>query len=111
LRPGDVVVALLPGARVTKVRPAVVVSTELYHRERPDPIVGILTTQIPDPLKATDHLLVNWREASLRAPSCFRLYLITVLRTDVAVIGRLSERDWAEVQARLRCGLAVTSGH
>jgi mRNA interferase MazF len=59
LRPGDVIVALLEGARITKVRPAVVVSTELYHREGPDLIVGILTTQIPEPLRATDHLLVN----------------------------------------------------
>jgi len=107
LRPGGVVVALLPGARVTKARPAVVVSTQFYHRERPDVVVGILTTQIPEALCLTDYALLDWQPAGLRAASCFRLYLITVQRTEVAVIGRLSSRDWAQVQVRLARGLAV----
>jgi len=33
-----------------------------------------------------------------------------VQQADVGVIGRLSERDWAEVQTRLRRGLAVAAG-
>lgn len=106
LRPGDVVIAVLAGAQVTKVRPAVVVSSELYHRERPDVIVGILTTQLPTPIAQTDYVLSDWREAGLRASSCFRLYLVTTDQADVAVIGRLSERDWYEVQTRLQRGLA-----
>jgi len=108
LRPGDVVVALLPGAQVTKVRPAVVVSTELYHRERPDLVVGVLTTQVPQTPSLTDYILLDWQLAGLRAASCFRLYLITVQRTEVSVIGRLSSRDWAQVQVRLARGLAVS---
>jgi mRNA interferase MazF len=103
------VVALLPGARVTKARPAVVVSTERYHRERPDLIVGILTTQLPESVGLTDYVLQDWREAGLRASSCFRLYLITVSRAEAAAIGRLTPRDWREVQVRVGRGLAVVT--
>ena len=47
MKPGDVVVGAFPGADATKVRPAVVLSAELYHRHRPDVIVGLVTTQPP----------------------------------------------------------------
>jgi mRNA interferase MazF len=77
LEPGCVVVAELAGARVTKFRPAVVVSSNLYHRQRLDTIAGILTTQQPRPEAETDYLLLDWEQAGLRAPSWFRLYLIT----------------------------------
>lgn len=107
MKPGDVVVALLPGARVAKIRPAVVVSTDLYQQERPDVIVGILTTQAPSPAASTDYLLQEWQSAGLRASSWMRLYLLTVLQADVSVIGRVSPRDWAEIRTRLRRGLAV----
>jgi mRNA-degrading endonuclease toxin of MazEF toxin-antitoxin module len=43
LKPGDVVIGMLPGAFETKVRPAVVISSEAYLRERPEVLVGILT--------------------------------------------------------------------
>lgn len=99
-------VAMLPGTHLTKVRPAVVVSSELYHRERPDAIVGILTTQVPTPLSSTDYVLSDWREAGLRAASCFRVFLVTVQKADVAVVGRLTDRDWSQIQIRLRRGLA-----
>jgi len=107
VNPGDVVVALLPGARVAKVRPAVVVSTSLYHQERPDAILGILTAQTPSPVAATDYELQEWHAAGLRVSSWFRLYLITAQQADLSVIGRVSSRDWAEIRTRLRLGLAV----
>jgi hypothetical protein len=47
LKPGDVVVGILFGAAETKVRPAVVIASDRYLRERPDMLVGILTTKIP----------------------------------------------------------------
>ena len=45
IKPGDVVMLEFVGARETKMRPAVVVSSALYHGCRPDVIVGVLTTQ------------------------------------------------------------------
>jgi hypothetical protein len=47
LKPGDVVVGMLPGAVVSKVRPAVIIASDNYLRERPDVLVGVLTAKIP----------------------------------------------------------------
>jgi mRNA interferase MazF len=108
LEPGCVVVAELAGARLTKFRPAVVVSNDLYHQQRPDTIVGVLTTQTARPEAETDYLLLDWEYAGLRAPSWFRLYLITIEQSLATTTGRrLSGRDWTAVQQRVRRGLAV----
>lgn len=104
MRPGDVVVPAFPGAQVTKTRPAVVLSTEEYHRHRPDVVVGMITTQCPKPLAPTDWPLQDWKEAGLRAESYFRLFPVTLLQREVRLIGRLSERDWASVRARFQAG-------
>jgi mRNA-degrading endonuclease toxin of MazEF toxin-antitoxin module len=37
-------VGAFPRAQATKTRPAVVLSTEDYHRHRPDVVVGLITT-------------------------------------------------------------------
>ena len=63
-----------PGAQVTKTRPAVVLSTEEYHRHRLDVVVGLITTQTPTPLAPTDCALRDWKQAGLRAASYFRLF-------------------------------------
>jgi hypothetical protein len=49
LTPGDVVVRVLVGALETKVRPAVVIASSTYLLERPDALIGILTTKLPKP--------------------------------------------------------------
>ena len=72
-----------------KVRPAVVLSTELYHRYRPDVIVSLITTQPPRELAPTDCALRDWRYA------------------DVRLIGRLSESDWALVRACFKAGFGA----
>ncbi len=104
MKPGDVVVCAFPGAQVTKTRPAVVLSTEDYHRHRPDVIVGIVTTQTPAPVAPTDYALQDWKQAGLHAPSYFRLYPVTLPQREVRVIGRLSDTDWAAVRACLKAG-------
>jgi mRNA-degrading endonuclease toxin of MazEF toxin-antitoxin module len=107
LKPGDVVVGVLVGAHETKVRPAVVIASATYLAERPDAVVGILTTKLPKQPGTTDHVLVDWRSAGLRAESCFRAYVLTAHRTELAVIGHLSERDWGAVRACVRATFAV----
>src|SRR5262245_30055944 len=106
--PGDVVVAFFSGAHQTKRRPAVVVSTDAYNSARPDVALALLTTQAPKVLTAFDYVLQDWTAAGLHQPSVFRLYLAMAAQTDVTVVGHLSDRDWQEIQARLRLGLAVT---
>ena len=80
---GDVVVADFPAAVQVKRRPAVVLSSEGYHRERPDVILGLITGNISAATAQTDHSLTGWQAAGLHRPSAFRSYLITIDRRDV----------------------------
>jgi mRNA interferase MazF len=102
-----VVVGTLVGAQETKVRPAVVIESKTYLAERPDVLVGILTTKLPKPPGSTDHILLDWRSAGLRAESCFRAYVLTTHRSELTVIGHLSARDWESVKARVRAAFAT----
>jgi mRNA-degrading endonuclease toxin of MazEF toxin-antitoxin module len=108
LKPGDVETGTPPGAVRTKARPVVVVSTGLYQSTKLDVIVSELTTQLARATDPTDYILQDWAAAGLHKPSAFRVYIGTVLVSSVTRIGHLSDRDWQEVQARLRLGLAVT---
>lgn len=104
MKPGDVVIAAFPGAQLTKTRPAVVLSTEDYHRHRPDVIIGLITTQVPNPLAPTDCALLDWRQAGLHAASYFRLFPVTLPQREVRVVGRLSDADWKSVRACFKAG-------
>ena len=98
MKPGDVVVGVLEGAVETKVRPAVVIASTAYLAERPDVLVGILTTRPPKPLTSSDYSLQDWQAAGLRAESHFRAYVLTAHRSELTIIGHLSDRDWNNVR-------------
>ncbi len=107
LDPGDVVIVDFPGAIGIKTRPAVVLSTSLYHTHRPDVIVGLVTTNIAAATAPTDYVFQDWVAAGLHQPSAYRSYLVTLDDGSLPPIGHLSDRDWQEVQARLKLALAV----
>jgi hypothetical protein len=107
LKPGDIVVGVLAGAIETKVRPAVVIASSTYLVERPDVLIGILTTKAPKPSTSTDYRLVDWQPAGLRAESYFRVYVLTMHRSELTVVGHLSDRDWIQVKARMRTAFAI----
>lgn len=107
-KPGDVVIVDFVGATGTKRRPAVAVSSDAYHAHRPDIIICLLTTQIASATAPTDYVLQDWTAAGLHTPSAFRVYIGMTLAAKVQVIGHLSDRDWQEVQSRLKLALAVT---
>jgi mRNA interferase MazF len=107
IEPGDVVTVDFPGVLGIKRRPAVVVSTDIYHTNRPDVVLGLLTTQTTGATGPTDYVLQDWFVAGLHNPSAFRVFLATLPATSVVKIGHLSDRDWQEIQVRLRTGLAV----
>jgi mRNA interferase MazF len=69
--PGDVVRVDFVGATGVKRRPAVVVSSRLYHTHRPDLILTILTTQVTTATAPTDYALQQWLRCG--SPSCPRL--------------------------------------
>ena len=107
MKPGDVVVGVLGGAVETKVRPAVVIASSTYLVEHPDVLVGILTTKQPKPPTSTDCVLQDWQSAGLRAESYFRVYVLTMHRSELTTIGHLSDRDWDQVKSRVRTALAI----
>jgi mRNA interferase MazF len=107
LSPGMVVTVDFPGAAGVKRRPSVIVSTDLYHRTRPDLIIGVLTSQLAAAVSPTDYLLIDWALAGLRLPTAFRAYLATVPQSAVVNIGQLSEQDWQEVRRRVALAIAV----
>ena len=53
----DIVIADFVGATGTKRRPSVVVSSELYHQNRPDLVLAVLTTRPVRVLTPTDYTL------------------------------------------------------
>ena len=99
--PGEVVTVDFVGATGIKRRPAVVVSSGLYHQHRPDCILGVLTTQISAATTPLDYVLQDWVSAGLHRPSAFRAYFGMATPAAVQVIGHLSVRDWQGVQACL----------
>lgn len=66
LLPGDVVWADFPGAKETKQRPCVVVSSELYQNTRPDVLLAVVTTNIAIATAPTDFVLFPARSGPKR---------------------------------------------
>ena len=88
--PGDVVIFNFPGAISAKRRPAVVVSTALYHSTGPDLILALLTTDLASATGPTDYVLQGYAAAGLHKPSAFRAYVVTVSARDVpSAVGHL----------------------
>ena len=103
--PGDVVTVDFQGATGVKRRPAVVLSSSLYHSTRPDLILCVLTSNVGSATTPTDYVLMDWQAANLRSPTAFRAYFSMALVSDVRKIGRLSDRDWAAARHRVSLSL------
>jgi mRNA interferase MazF len=106
--PGDVVTLNFMGAVNAKRRPGIIVSSSLYHQNRPDVIVAILTTNIAASITPLDYILQDWATAGLRQPSAYRSYFNMELPAGLIAIGKLSDKDWREVQLRLEHALSTT---
>lgn len=106
LKAGDVVSVPFQGVTELKQRPAVVLSSALYHANRPDLILGLLTTQIQKAASPTDWTLQDWQAAGLHRATAFRSFVITLPKTQVyAQIGSLSAQDWQAIRRSVRAAL------
>jgi mRNA interferase MazF len=102
MQPGDVVLVDFAGITGVKRRPSLVISTDDYHRQRPDTIIGVLTSQTAH-IGALDYLLQDWAAAGLHQPSLFRPFLDTVPQTQIRrIVGHLTDRDWQAVRDCIR---------
>ncbi len=85
----------------SKVRPALIVSSDAYNRTRPDVVAAGISSQIAKS-GLYDHILVNWSTAGLRYPSLVRGRLLTLEQSLIRrVIGRVSASDLAAFEQRL----------
>jgi mRNA interferase MazF len=99
---GDVVLVPFPyrDRLAERTRPAVVVSALAYNQQG-DLVIAAVTSQAPR--FATDYALQDWAAAGLQFPSTVRMLIATAAATRVPhQVGRLTDRDWGEVQARVR---------
>jgi mRNA interferase MazF len=99
---GDVVLVPFPyrDQLAERTRPAAVVSAQVYNQQG-DVVVAAITSH---PARfPTDYALQDWQAANLQFPSTVRMLLASAAISRIVLqIGRLSDRDWAEVQARVR---------
>lgn len=99
------------GQAGSKRRPALVVSTEPFHRRLPDLIVCPISSQPryhrrPGP---GDHPLRDWKKVGLRHPSTARISNLTAVEKKIIkrVLGTLSSWDLEAVQRGLRLPLGL----
>lgn len=109
-RRGEVVLVPFPFSDLatTKVRPAVVVSSALYHSTEPDLLLAAITSNLASASGPCDYLLADWRTAGLRFPSALKPVLFTLAPSRVIhSIGALAIADLAQVERRLRLALEL----
>ena len=101
LRFGDVIVVPFPftDQTATKKRPAVVVSSEAYHRERPDLILMAITSQIRPAPTVGEAAILHWQAAGLLKPSVIKPLLTTIeARLVLRQLGSLHADDLAALR-------------
>ncbi len=106
---GDVVLVPFPftDQRASKQRPAVVVSSAVYHKERRDFILLAITSQTKTSGFSGEARIEHWQKAGLLKPSILKPVVATVERRLLRrKLGRLSEEDLGQ----LRRVLAVILG-
>ena len=93
---GDVVLVPFPftDQTTTKRRPAVVVSSDAYHRDRPDVILMAVTSQVRPAAGVGEIAVQHWKQAGLLKPSVLKPLLATVEKgLVIRKLGKLEDQD------------------
>ena len=107
---GDVLLVPFPYSDLssTKVRPAIVISSNDYHKAEPDLLLAAITSNLSAATGRLDYVLKNWQAAGLKFPSAFKPVIFTLDPTRVLhKVGTLPKADMSEVNARLKIALAL----
>lgn len=107
---GDVVLIPFPYTdfSAVKTRPAVVVSSSIYHTTRPELLLAYVSSQVSQANPTIDYVLADWAAAGLLKPSFVRPKIATVEPSLVVhQVGALSARDLLEVDRCLRRAMAL----
>ena len=107
---GDVVLVSFVFSDETgeRQRPAVIVSSEAYHRSRQEAIIAAITSRT-DRILAGDHLITDWQGAGLLFPSVATGIIRTVKRGMITRrLGIISQADMGAIDDNLRAALSLT---
>jgi mRNA interferase MazF len=107
---GDVVLVSFVFSDETgeRQRPAVIVSSEAYHRSRQEAIIAAITSRT-DRILAGDHLITDWQGAGLLFPSVATGIIRTVKRGMITRrLGIMSQADMEAIDDNLRAALSLT---
>jgi mRNA interferase MazF len=102
---GDVVLVPFPFTDQTAIkrRPAVIVSSAAYHRQRHDFIFMPITSQITSRSIFGEVAIVHWKEAGLPKPSVTKPILATIEKALVIrQLGKIHQEDMKAIQESLR---------
>lgn len=108
---GDVVLVPFPFTDQSdqKKRPAVVVSSTAYHRERPDLILMAVTSQVRSSTSVGEAAIMGWKLAGLLKPSVLKPILFTLERGLVLrKLGHLQQQDLDSLRHSLKSILGLT---
>ncbi len=106
---GDVVLVsfVVSDERGKRRRPAVIESSEAYHKSREEAIIVAITSRT-DRILTGDHLIRDWREAGLLFPSV-ATGIIRTIKQDMLNhrLGTMSQADMEVIAANLRAALSL----
>ena len=106
---GDVVLVSFVFADETgvKQRPAVIISSDIYHQQRQEAIISAITSRV-DRILVGDHAINYWREAGLLFPSVATGIIRTIKQSMVVrKLGRISADDLKEIDRQLSIALGI----
>ena len=101
---GDIVLVSFPftDQSTTKQRPAVVISSSAYQRERPDLIILAVTSQARPAATVGEVQVKDWKQAGLLKPSVMKPVIATIERGLVRKrLGKLSSEDQRSLRAAI----------
>ena len=93
--------------RGSKPRPAAILSTASYHKDRKDVVIVALTSQI-ERLRLGDYEPADWQDAGLLAPTKSKAVLATVDRSALRKsLGSLSTSDLSGLEESIRLSIGL----
>jgi len=102
---GDIVLVSFPftDQSTTKKRPALIVSSDSYNRQRPDIIIMAVTSQMRSAAYFGDVSVENWKQAGLLKPSVIKPIFTTIEKGLVLrKLGHMGEKDLSALQEALK---------
>jgi mRNA interferase MazF len=102
---GDVVLVRFPftNQQGSKRRPAVVISSQAYNRQKPDVILAAITGQVRSPLGFAETHIQDWQAAGLLKPLVLKPVVVTVEKAMLAqTLGQLNQADQQALRNMIR---------